>query len=231
MSANEYRKFPPLMAGNPCVGDPCGLCGGQLRAGDETTLVPTGEHRPSRTVTAALCHWECVRQALDQLAHEREEARMAVTTTALAELIAAFLAAQESLGEKVFQVEPPNGTDRKAATVRLRAGAREFRLRCLEGASADWTAPALAVDPANHFHTLYLRSAAISDALMRLAAGREQILRHGVFSELVGAVAELSNLSGRMTARLEGIRRDFPEVWELWQQAVQYEPTQKDMED
>ena len=32
--------------------------------------------------------------------------------------------------------------------------------------SLTWTAPAVAVDPANHFHTLYLRLAAISDALM-----------------------------------------------------------------
>ena len=94
-----------------------------------------------------------------------------------------------------------------------------------------WTAPAVAIDPANHFHTLYLRSAAISDALMRIAAGHDEILRNGAFSELLGGIGELSNLSGRMTARLEGIRRDFPDLWELWQEAVQYEPTKKDMED
>ena len=33
-----------------------------------------------------------------------------------------------------------------------------------------------------------------------------------------------------MTARLEGIRCDFPDLWELWQQAVRYEPTTKDLE-
>ena len=44
ISANEYRKFPPLLAGNPCVGDPCALCVHQLRAGGETTLLPTRIH-------------------------------------------------------------------------------------------------------------------------------------------------------------------------------------------
>jgi len=93
-----------------------------------------------------------------------------------------------------------------------------------------WTAPGVAIDPANHFHTLYLRSATISDALMRLAAGHEDILRNVAFGELLGGIAELSNLSGRMTARLEGIRRDFPDLWELWREAVSYEPTNEDLE-
>jgi hypothetical protein len=97
-------------------------------------------------------------------------------------------------------------------------------------ASLAWTAPAVAVDPANHFHTLYLRLAAISDALVRNAAGRTEILTNPVFGELLGGIADLSNLSGRMTSRLEGIRRDFPDLWELWQQAVQYEPTTEDLE-
>jgi hypothetical protein len=97
--------------------------------------------------------------------------------------------------------------------------------------SLTWTAPAVAVDPANHFHTLYLRLAAISDALMRQCAGREEILTNPAFGELLGGIAELSNLSGCMTARLEGIRRDFPDLWELWQQAVKYEPTQTDIEE
>ena len=97
-------------------------------------------------------------------------------------------------------------------------------------ASLTWMAPALAVDPANHFHTLYLRLAAISDALIRQSAGRSEILTNPVFGELLGAISEMSNLSGRMTARLEGIRRDFPDLWELWQQAVQYEPTKEDPE-
>jgi hypothetical protein len=32
--------------------------------------------------------------------------------------------------------------------------------------SLTWTAPTVAVDPANHFYALYLRLPAISDALM-----------------------------------------------------------------
>jgi len=97
-------------------------------------------------------------------------------------------------------------------------------------ASLRWAAPALAVDPANHFHMLYLRLAAISEALMRQVNGHHDILTNPAFGELLGGIAELSNLSGRMTARLEGIRRDFPDLWELWQQAVQYEPTKEDLE-
>lgn len=97
-------------------------------------------------------------------------------------------------------------------------------------ASRTWTAPTVAADPANHFHTLYLRLAAISDALMRGAGSRNEVLTNAAFGELVGGIAEISNLSGRMTAMLEGIRRDFPDLWELWQQAVRYEPTKQDLE-
>jgi len=56
------------------------------------------------------------------------------------------------------------------------------------------------VSPTNHFHTLYLRSAAISDVLMRIGAGRAEIFHNGVFSELAG-MAELSNWNGRMDRR------------------------------
>ena len=97
-------------------------------------------------------------------------------------------------------------------------------------AQTTWTAPAGAGNPANHIHTLYMRLAAISDALMRGAGGRKEILENPAFGELLGGIAELSNLTGRMTSRLEGIRRDFPEVWELWQEAVKFEPTAKDLE-
>jgi hypothetical protein len=81
-----------------------------------------------------------------------------------------------------------------------------------------WAAPAVAVDPANHFHT-------------RVAAGRDEILRNEAFGELLGGIAELSNLASRMTARLEGIRRDFPDLWDVWQKAMECEPTKEDMED
>jgi hypothetical protein len=31
-----------------------------------------------------------------------------------------------------------------------------------------------------------------------------------------------------VTHKLEGIRRDFPKVWEAWRSAVQYQPPQKE---
>ena len=40
--------------------------------------------------------------------------------------------------------------------------------------SLTWTAPAVAVDPANHFHTRHLRLAAISDAPMRQSVRRNE---------------------------------------------------------
>lgn len=54
---------------------------------------------------------------------------------------------------------------------------------------------------------------------MRRSAARNEILTNPAYRELLGGIAGLSKLSGRMTARLEGIRRDFLDLWELWQQA------------
>jgi hypothetical protein len=88
-----------------------------------------------------------------------------------------------------------------------------------------WVPPATAVAPVNHFHTIYMRLAAMSDALIHEASTREDILKNPVFGELIGSIAELSNLSARMTVKLEGIRRDFPDLWEIWQRASQHEPT------
>ena len=88
-----------------------------------------------------------------------------------------------------------------------------------------WVPPAAAVVPVNHFHTIYMRLAAMSDALIHEASTRDDILKNLVFGELIGSIAELSNLSARMTVKLEGIRRDFPDLWEIWQRASQHEPT------
>jgi hypothetical protein len=89
----------------------------------------------------------------------------------------------------------------------------------------NWVPPAVAVEPVNHFHTIYMRLAAMSDALIHEPSSREEILRNPVFGELIASIAELSNLSARMTVKLEGIRRDFPELWEIWQRASRHGPT------
>ena len=91
-----------------------------------------------------------------------------------------------------------------------------------------WVPPETAVAPVNHFHTIYMRLAAMSDALIHEASTRDSILKNPAFGELIGSIAELSNLSARMTVRLEGIRRDFPDLWEIWQRASQHEPTAED---
>ena len=61
------RRYPPLPAGHPSIGEPCGVCRRLIEAGDETTLVPV-ERPPDdgrvHTVEAALCHWVCVTEAL-----------------------------------------------------------------------------------------------------------------------------------------------------------------------
>ena len=93
------------------------------------------------------------------------------------------------------------------------------------GTNNTWVPPATAAGPVNHFHTIYMRLAAMSDALIHQASTRDDILKNPVFGELIGSIAELSNLSARMTVKLEGIRRDFPELWEIWQRASQHEPT------
>jgi hypothetical protein len=94
----------------------------------------------------------------------------------------------------------------------------------------NWAPPAIAVEPVNHFHTIYMRLAAMSDALIHEASSRDDILRNPVFGELIGSIAELSNLSARMTVKLEGIRRDFPELWQIWRRASRHEPTKNDAE-
>jgi hypothetical protein len=96
------------------------------------------------------------------------------------------------------------------------------------GTNNTWVPPATSAGPVNHFHTIYMRLAAMSDALIHQASTREDILKNPVFGELIGSIAELSNLSARMTVKLEGIRRDFPELWEIWQRASQHEPNGED---
>jgi hypothetical protein len=91
-----------------------------------------------------------------------------------------------------------------------------------------WVPPATAVEPVNHFHTIYMRLAAMSDALIHEASTRDDVLKNPVFGELIGSIAELSNLSARMTVKLEGIRRDFPDLWEIWQRASRCERTAED---
>jgi hypothetical protein len=91
-----------------------------------------------------------------------------------------------------------------------------------------WVPPATAVAPVNHFHTIYMHLGAMSNALIHEASTHDDILKNPVFGELIGSIAELSNLSARMTVKLEGIRRDFPELWEIWQRASQHEPTAED---
>lgn len=91
-----------------------------------------------------------------------------------------------------------------------------------------WVPPATSVEPVNHFHSIYMCLTAMSDALIHEASTRDDILKNPVFGELIGSLAELSNLSARMTVKLEGIRRDFPDLWEIWQRAGQHEPTAED---
>lgn len=61
------RRYPPLPAGHPSVGEPCRVCRRPIEAGDETTLVPI-ESPPDggrgHAVEAVLCHWVCVAEAL-----------------------------------------------------------------------------------------------------------------------------------------------------------------------
>lgn len=95
---------------------------------------------------------------------------------------------------------------------------------------AIWSPPVGAMMPANHFHTLYIRLTLIIDNLMCEAGGHPDLLTNPVFGELVGSCHEISNAAGRLTARLEGIRRDFPDLWGVWQRAVAKEPTTGELE-
>ena len=88
-----------------------------------------------------------------------------------------------TLGEFVDDVRISATNDpRKPATISIEWGLQTFKIRVQEGDGADWTAPAVAVEPGNHFHTLYMRLAPISDALMSQMAGRQRapVLPHRV---------------------------------------------------
>lgn len=64
------RKFIPLPAGHPAIGETCPACGRPIAVGDETTLVALGpgddpeaqkaarEGRAYNAV-AAIVHWAC----------------------------------------------------------------------------------------------------------------------------------------------------------------------------
>ncbi len=78
--------------------------------------------------------------------------------------------------------------------------------------------------PVNHFHTLYVRLAEINDGLLVAAAKDPDIAVNSVFGELLGSCAELSNATARMTRMLEHIRRDFPNIWGAWCDAVEHQP-------
>lgn len=65
----EMRKFAPLKAGHPAIGEKCILCGELILENDETTLipiVPAGEEEKKKMLAdrpfiaeAKLAHWRC----------------------------------------------------------------------------------------------------------------------------------------------------------------------------
>lgn len=69
-NASHLRKYDPLPADHPGVGQTCMLCNKFIQAGDVTTLLPTGpaddeeaeKMRAGRTyiAIAALVHWDCL---------------------------------------------------------------------------------------------------------------------------------------------------------------------------
>ena len=79
-----------------------------------------------------------------------------------------------------------------------------------------WTPPPGAVEPVNHFHTLYMRLAQINEGLLREAPKVPGVLEQPVFGELLGSCADLGNKAAELTRMLDGIRRDFPHIWEVW---------------
>jgi hypothetical protein len=91
-----------------------------------------------------------------------------------------------------------------------------------------WRPPSGAVHPINHFHTLYMRLTEISEGLLHEAGRDSELAGSAAFTELLGACGSLSNTMAHVTHKLEGIRRDFPKVWEAWRSAVQYQPPQKE---
>ena len=89
-----------------------------------------------------------------------------------------------------------------------------------------WVPPARAVQPQNHFHTLYMRLTEINDGLL-VAARDPDVAQNDAFVELLGACGSISNQMAAMTQKLESIRRDFPRVWSAWQFAVRYQPLEE----
>jgi hypothetical protein len=79
-----------------------------------------------------------------------------------------------------------------------------------------WTPPPGAVEPVNHFHALYMRLAQINEGLLREAPKVPGVLEQPVFGELLGSCADLGNKTAELTRMLDGIRRDFPHIWEVW---------------
>jgi len=64
------RKFSPLPANHPLIGDICSACGQPFKEGDETTLIPLGPGDDSKArmqcregraynAIAAPIHWAC----------------------------------------------------------------------------------------------------------------------------------------------------------------------------
>ena len=90
--------------------------------------------------------------------------------------------------------------------------------------NVSWVPPANAVHPVNHFHTLYMRLAEINEGLLHEAGIDPEVAQNGAFVELLGACGSLSNTMAHLTTKLDGIRRDFPRVWEAWRAAVRYQP-------
>jgi len=82
--------------------------------------------------------------------------------------------------------------------------------------SLTWTAPAVAVDPVNHFHWPQRDS---DQPRFRRAAGRNrgdvQSVRPHDRQTLYLRLAAISDALVRHSA-LEGIRRDFLDLWEVW---------------
>lgn len=69
MSYAILRKYAPLSPDSPGVGRTCILCRKEIRAGDETTLIPSGpasekdrekmEQGRAYNAVAELVHWGC----------------------------------------------------------------------------------------------------------------------------------------------------------------------------
>jgi hypothetical protein len=90
--------------------------------------------------------------------------------------------------------------------------------------NVSWVPPANAVHPVNHFHTLYMRLTEINEGLLAEAGRDPAVTQSDAFVELLGVCGSLSNTMAHLTTKLDGIRRDFPRVWEAWRAAVRYQP-------